>query len=344
MSSLVRPSFIKEDVSLQGFNSFRFDAKARYFAIISELSALSDSLRWANAQALSITMLGEGSNLLLTGDIQGLVLINQLKGISLSEQSEPELTVSAGENWHQLVSYCVESGLSGIENLALIPGSAGAAPVQNIGAYGVEVKDVLSQVQVMDRRDASLHWIAASECGFAYRDSLFKRDWAERYFITAIRLTLSREFKAKISYGGLSKRLPESPSLKQVFELVCQVRSEKLPDPSKIGNAGSFFKNPIVNEASYQSILADYPDVVAFSVGDSWKLAAGWLIDKAGWKGHRQDGVGVYDKQALCLVNHGANTALALLVLEQGLKQDILQKFGVLLEREPVQLGDLPSI
>lgn len=345
MLNRIKPSFIQEGMSLQSFNSFRFDVKADYFAIITELSELTAALEWANQQHLPITMLGEGSNLLLAGDIRGLVLINQLKGKVLNEFDDyVELTVNAGENWHQVVCYCVESGLSGVENLALIPGSAGAAPVQNIGAYGVEVKDALTQVQVMDRQDASQHWLPASECGFAYRDSYFKQDWAERYFITAIRLTLSRQFQAKINYGGLAQRLPTKPSLSDVFNLVCQVRSEKLPDPTKIGNAGSFFKNPIVSNTQYQLILARYPDLVAFPVDDAWKLAAGWLIDKAGWKGFQREGVGVYEKQALCLVNHGASKALPLLKLERDIKQDVEQKFGVTLEREPVQLGGLPSL
>lgn len=343
MSTSECPQFIQNNVSLQAFNSFRFDAISKYFAVINQLSELKLALKWANENEVEITMLGEGSNLLLAGDIDGLVLINRLKGIGLTEfRDSVQLTVSAGENWHQVVTYAVENGLAGIENLALIPGSAGAAPVQNIGAYGVEVKDVLQQVQVMDRVDGELTWIDASECGFAYRDSLFKQNWKQKYFITAICLSLSRHYTVKISYGGLAKALPEQPSIRQIYDKVCQIRSEKLPDPRVIGNAGSFFKNPIVANDLYQVLLKQYPDLVAFAVGDCWKLAAGWLIDKAGWKGLQRDGVGVYDKQALCLVNHSANKADSLLKLEFDLKQDIYQKFGVKLEREPVQLGCLP--
>lgn len=345
MSISENPHFVQNSISLKPFNSFRFDAQAEYFAIINQMDDLIAALNWANANDIKMTMLGEGSNLLLTGDIDGLVLINRLKGIAVSAQDDNvQVTVSAGESWHQVVAYAVENDYAGIENLALIPGSAGAAPVQNIGAYGVEVKDALVRVQVLDRATAKLLWIDASECGFSYRDSFFKQNWAERYFITAITLNLSRHHDVKIGYGGLAKGLPDKPSIQQVFDRVCLVRSEKLPDLKLIGNAGSFFKNPIVDDALYQVILRTYPDLVAFAVGDSWKLAAGWMIDKAGWKGFSREGVGVYDKQALCLVNHSADKAKYLLMLEQDLKRDIFQKFGVQLEREPVQLGVLPRL
>ncbi len=345
MLTLSKPNFIQESVPLKPHNSFRFQATAGYFAIIDRLESLELALKWANSNNISITMLGEGSNLLLTGDIDGLVLINRLQGIEIEEVGDQvQLKVSAGENWHQLVSFTVEKGLAGIENLALIPGSVGASPVQNIGAYGVEVKDVLVSVQVMDRQDASLSWIEAKDCGFAYRDSHFKGAWSERYFITAVCLALSRQHELKLSYGGLAKGLPNDPSLQQVFDEVCAVRAAKLPDPKEIGNAGSFFKNPIVSNNLYQKILDEHPDLVAFSIDDSnWKLAAAWLIDKAGWKGFSRDGVGVYEKQALCLVNHGADQAECLLRLERDLKFDIKLKFGVILEREPVQLGCLPN-
>jgi UDP-N-acetylmuramate dehydrogenase len=345
MSISENPHLVQNSISLKPYNSFRFDAKAEYFAIINQLDDLVTVLEWAKTNDIKMTMLGEGSNLLLTGDVDGLVLINRLKGMHVSAQEKNvQLTVSAGESWHQVVTYAVENDYAGIENLALIPGSAGAAPVQNIGAYGVEVKDVLSRVQVLDRATSELLWIEASECGFSYRDSYFKQDWAERYFITAITLSLSRQHEVKIDYGGLAKGLPDKPSIQQVFDRVCLVRSEKLPDPKLIGNAGSFFKNPIVDDQLYQAVLKTYPDIVAFAVGESWKLAAGWMIDKAGWKGFSREGVGVYDKQALCLVNHSADKAKYLLLLEQDLTRDIFQKFGVQLEREPVQLGVLPRL
>lgn len=345
MSISVLPSIVKKNVSLQPFNSFGFEARAAFFSIANQLSELKLLLEWANSNEIEITMLGEGSNLLLTGDIDGLVIINRLQGVELIDSGDTvQLLVSAGEPWHGVVAHAVNEGLGGIENLALIPGSSGAAPVQNIGAYGVEIKDVLTQVQVINRDTGELVWLDASDCGFSYRNSHFKGCWAKKYFITAIKLALSREHKLTLDYGGLAKLLPDQPSIKNVFDKVCQVRTEKLPDPKVIGNAGSFFKNPIVDTACYHKILVEYPDLVAFSVGDSWKLAAGWLIDKAGWKGFQRDGVGVYEKQALCLVNHEAHEAVHLLKLEKDLKQDVYSKYGVQLEREPVQLGNLPLI
>ncbi|WP_063337688.1 MULTISPECIES: UDP-N-acetylmuramate dehydrogenase [unclassified Marinomonas] len=345
MTCIVKPDFIQEKISLKPHNSFRFDALAAFYAQIFNLDQLKSAIEWANSNSIPISMIGEGSNLLLTGDLDALVLINCLKGISLSRTDAcVEVLVSAGENWHEVVTFAIENDLSGIENLALIPGTAGAAPVQNIGAYGVEIKDALSRVQVLDRANGELLWIEAEDCGFAYRDSHFKGKWTDKYFITAICLELNLVHEVKVSYGGLAEGLPSEPTIKQVFDRVCSVRSSKLPDPKLIGNAGSFFKNPIVTNLEYQRVSLDYPDLVAFSFEGGWKLAAGWMIDKAGWKGVSQNGVGVYEKQALCLVNHDAQKADALLKLEQEIKLDIKQKFGVVLEREPVQLGKMPLI
>lgn len=345
MTHIAKPDFIQEHVSLKPYNSFRFDATARFHGQITHLDQLDLAVKWANSNNLSICMLGEGSNLLITGDLDALVLINGLKGIALSvSEDSAELTVSAGENWHKVVTYAVDNGLAGIENLALIPGSAGAAPVQNIGAYGVEVKDTLTRLQVFDRFSGELLWIDAKECGFAYRDSHFKGAWSDKYFITAICLSLDLNHQVKVSYGGLAEGLPSQPSIKQVFDRVCEVRTAKLPDPKMIGNAGSFFKNPIVTNDEYQKVHQRYPDLVAFAFEGGWKLAAGWMIDKAGWKGVSQNGVGVYEKQALCLVNHSADRADSLLKLEQNITLDIKHKFGVMLEREPVQLGKMPLI
>lgn len=345
MAHIVKPDFIQENVSLKLHNSFRFDVCAAFYAQISNLDQLENAIKWANSNDIPISMIGEGSNLLLTGDLEALVLINCLKGISISKTDTfAEMIVSAGENWHKVVTFAVENDLSGIENLALIPGTAGAAPVQNIGAYGVEIKDTLSRVQVLDRASGELLWVDANDCGFAYRDSHFKGEWAGKYFITAICLNLSLDHEAKVSYGGLAEGLPPEPTIKQVYDRVCSVRSSKLPDPKLIGNAGSFFKNPVVSQEEYLRVSQNYPDLVAFSFEGGWKLAAGWMIDKAGWKGVSQNGVGVYEKQALCLVNHNAQKADVLLKLEQDIKIDIKQKFGVVLEREPVQLGKMPLL
>ncbi|MBR7888508.1 UDP-N-acetylmuramate dehydrogenase [Marinomonas sp. A79] len=333
---------LQKQVSLASYNTFRFDYPAEYFAVADSLEYLATLLQWANAADQPVTMIGGGSNLLICGAISGLVIINRLKGIDAVEHSNGSVTVtaSAGENWHQLVRYTVEQGWHGIENLALIPGTAGAAPVQNIGAYGVEVKDVLTRIQVINTHNGSVFWMDANECGFAYRDSFFKQQWKSTLLITAIELTLHKESELTLEYGGLSAHLSEKPSLQEVFELVCRVRSEKLPDPSELPNAGSFFKNPVVSQTAYENLKTRFENLVAFPVAGGMKLAAGWLIDHAGWKGKVRDRVGVYDKQALVLVNYSDISAAGLLALESDIKASVFERYGVLLEREPVLLPE----
>lgn len=335
------PNFIQQNASLKALNTFRFEVKARYLALVNTLDELRQGLAWANSHNIAIKVLGEGSNLLLTDDIDALVLVNRLKGINSERRLEHCLiTAAAGENWHEMVTYAVSHDLGGIENLALIPGTVGAAPVQNIGAYGVEVGDCIDAVQVINRDNAEIEWLDAATCGFAYRDSLFKKDWAEKYIIVAVRFLLTTDNHViRSHYAGLQKLLPPQASIRDVYDIVCKVRSEKLPDPKLIGNAGSFFKNPIVDQATYEALLIKEPDLVAYPEKDKWKLAAGWLLERAGWKGHQQDGVGVYEKQALCLVNHGTEDGKRLLKLEADLKADIFEKYGVLLEREPIHLS-----
>lgn len=340
LGTLSLPHFIKEDISLASYNTFRFEHKAQYFAVIDHLDDLITALRWARSADIPVTVIGGGSNLLISDEILGLVLINHLLGKTVvsSDDQSILLRVSAGENWHELVSYAVEEGWCGIENLALIPGTVGAAPVQNIGAYGVEVKDVLTRVQVVDVVTDELHWLKASECGFAYRDSLFKGAWQGKYIITAVEMMLSHSPSFSLNYGGLRQNIEGEVTLSKVFEAVCCIRRSKLPDPLELANAGSFFKNPIVDTNLHDSLKALFPDLVSFPFGEQYKLAAGWLIDQAGWKGVIHKGVGVYDKQALVLVNYSEHKADALLELEYLIKQSVLEKYGVFLEREPVKL------
>jgi len=336
----VMPDVIEENISLKAFNTFKFEAKARYFAIIHTLDELCDALQWGNSQGITIKILGEGSNLLLTDNIDALILVNRLKGLTLDEQDDHYIfTAAAGENWHEAVTYTVSNDLGGLENLALIPGTVGASPVQNIGAYGVEVKDCITAVEVIDRETLATQWLSTKACCFNYRDSRFKQDWANKYIILAVRFVLSKQHVIRSHYAGLKQLLPDNPTIQHVYDAVCKTRAAKLPDPKLIGNAGSFFKNPIVDQKQYELIIQNTPDLVAFSVGDKWKLAAGWLIDQAGWKGHRQDGVGVYEKQALCLVNHNTEDGQRLLKLEADIKTDILKKYGVALEREPIHFS-----
>lgn len=333
-------SSIQENVSLATYNTFRFDYTAEYFAIAETLDSLKDLLAWAKLNQKTVTMIGGGSNLLISDRVPGLVIINKLTGINAREFAGNiiNVTVAAGENWHHVVQYAVEQGWYGIENLALIPGTAGAAPVQNIGAYGVEVKDVLSRVQVINRDTGDVYWINGKDCGFAYRDSHFKGRWKDLLFITSIELSLKKKSNFLLSYGGLSERIDGKPNLRSVFNTVCNVRNEKLPDPTVLANSGSFFKNPIINQKQHAELKQRFPDLVSFPFDEGFKLAAGWLIDRAGWKGTQYHGVGVYEKQALVLVNYSAIEASALLDLEAQIKRSIFEKYGVNLEREPVQL------
>ena len=331
---------IQKNVSLETYNTFRFSYRAEYFAVVDNLETLKALLAWATHFKKNVTVIGGGSNLLISEDILGLVIINRLSGIQSKEEAGNivTLTVGAGENWHQLVEYSVTKNWFGIENLALIPGTVGAAPVQNIGAYGVEVKDVVTQVQVIDKTTGDVCWIDSKDCGFAYRDSHFKGKWKDTYLITSVELQLKKEAELQLSYGGLLNRIHGETTLLSVFNAVCQVRNEKLPSPDTLANAGSFFKNPIVSDKQHNQLKASFPQLVSFPFGDKYKLAAGWLIDQAGWKGQKYLGVGVYDKQALVLVNYTETTAKALLELESKIKSAVFEQYGVALEREPVQL------
>jgi UDP-N-acetylmuramate dehydrogenase len=331
---------IQENVSLATYNTFRFDYSAEYFAIADTLDSLKALLAWAKYFQKNVTMIGGGSNLLISADVSGLVIINRLSGISAREHAGNlvSLTVAAGENWHKVVEYAVAQRWYGIENLALIPGTTGAAPVQNIGAYGVEIKDVLARVQVINRNTGDVYWINGKDCGFAYRDSYFKGQWKNLLLITSVELSLKKQSELLLNYGGLSEKIEGKPSLQTVFDTVCHVRNEKLPDPAVLANSGSFFKNPIVSPAQHDELKDRFPNLVSFPFEEGFKLAAGWLIDQAGWKGKQYQGVGVYEKQALVLVNHSETNATALLELEAQIKQSVYDKYGVQLEREPVQL------
>lgn len=336
---------IQKNVSLATYNTFRFSYQAEYFAVAETLESFKVLFAWANRLNINITIIGGGSNLLISDDISGLVIVNRLAGMKAREHSGNlvSFTVAAGENWHKVVEHTIEQEWYGIENLALIPGTIGAAPVQNIGAYGVEIKDVLARVQVMDQTTGDVYWIIANDCGFAYRDSHFKGKWKNKLIITSVELTLKKHADLLLSYGGLANRIEGEPSLKKVFETVCEVRRDKLPDPSELANAGSFFKNPIITQEQHDELKKRFPNLVSFPFETGVKLAAGWLIDQAGWKGKKYQGVGVYDKQALVLVNYSEESAKPLLTLETQIKQSVLDLYGVELEREPVQLPVLEA-
>jgi UDP-N-acetylenolpyruvoylglucosamine reductase len=334
---------VRAQVSLKPFNSFGIDVRARLFAEARSDADVREALAYASTQALPVLVIGGGSNLLLTQDIPALVLRMATQGIRVLQDDGMQVVVEAeaGEAWHPFVLWTLEQGFCGLENLSLIPGTVGAAPMQNIGAYGVEIKDVFAGLTALDRQTGELRDFSLEECNFAYRDSLFKHETG-RWLILRVRFALSRASHLKLDYGPVQQRLAgqgiteATPS--DVSRAICSIRSEKLPDPAVLGNAGSFFKNPLVSKALAEELQAQYPDLVAYPQADGqMKLAAGWLIDKAGWKGFRDGDAGVHALQALVLVNYGGATGHDIASLAQRIQRDIAQRFKVELEMEPNQ-------
>ena len=332
---------VRADVSLKPFNSFGVDVKARLFAEAHSDMDVREALAYAAGHDVPLLVIGGGSNLLLTGDIDAFVLRMASQGIRLLSDDGERVVVEAeaGEPWHPFVQHTLAQGWSGLENLSLIPGTVGAAPMQNIGAYGVEIKDVFSGLTALDRYTGELRDFTLDECAFAYRDSLFKQQ-ADRWLILRVRFALSRVAHLHLEYGPVRQRLTEQgidqATPTDVSRAICSIRSEKLPDPAVLGNAGSFFKNPLVPAAHVAHLKVQYPDLVAYpQPGGQMKIAAGWLIERAGWKGFREGDAGVHKLQALVLVNYGNATGLELLDLARRIQKDIAERFQVDLEMEP---------
>ncbi|MEO8492429.1 UDP-N-acetylmuramate dehydrogenase [Pseudomonas sp.] len=332
---------VLSQVSLKPFNSFGIDVRAQLFAEAHSDAEVRDALAYAAAQALPVLVIGGGSNLLLTQDIPALVLRMATQGIRVLQDDGVHVVVEAeaGEAWHPFVLWTLAHGFCGLENLSLIPGTVGAAPMQNIGAYGIEIKDVFSGLTALDRQTGELRDFNLQDCQFAYRDSLFKHQTG-RWLILRVRFALSRASHLKLDYGPVQQRLAaqgiSEPTPSDVSQAICSIRREKLPDPAQLGNAGSFFKNPLVSQALATELQALYPDLVAYPQPDGqMKLAAGWLIDKAGWKGFREGDAGVHALQALVLVNYGTATGHDIANLALRIQQDIAERFKVNLEMEP---------
>jgi UDP-N-acetylmuramate dehydrogenase len=327
---------------LRTHNTFGFDARARLASHIRSETDLVSALSDPRAAGLPVVVLGGGSNVVLTGDLDACVLLMEIPGYEITEDHDSWLvTAGAGENWHGLVSRTVADGLPGLENLALIPGTAGAAPIQNIGAYGVELRERFAWLRAYDRQSGAFVTLDLDACAFGYRDSLFKHAGRDRYIITAVTLRLPKAWQPVLNYGELARELEgvASPAAAQIREAIIAIRSRKLPDPAKIGNAGSFFKNPVVEAAQRNALLAEHPALVSYPQPDgSYKLAAGWLIDQCGFKGLDDGAVGVYGKQALVLVHHGGGTGAALLKLANRIADTVQARFGVRIEPEPVIL------
>jgi len=338
-----QPSFVSCGVDLQPLNSLAIAVHCAYFAEATEPSAALEVIAWQQAKQLPLLILGGGSNLVLCGDWPGLVLQYTNSDFQILEQNDETalLKVGAGYHWHALVLETSRRGLHGLENLALIPGNAGAAPVQNIGAYGVEISNVLHGVEVLDMNTRELGFLSCDECQLAYRDSLFKQPEGARYLIVALYLRLSKKFSPLLTYPALSGALPnQNPSPQQLIDTVVEVRKSKLPDPDVIPNAGSFFKNPVVCDELANRIKESHPDMPSYPQLDGYqKLAAAWLIDRAGWRGKSHGKVAMHSKQALVLVNPDGGSGADVMTLAELVAGDVLDKFGVALEIEPRCVG-----
>ncbi|WP_347927558.1 UDP-N-acetylmuramate dehydrogenase [Pseudomonas helvetica] len=334
---------LQSQVSLKPYNSFGVDVRAQWFAEAHSDADVREALAYSAAHAVPLLVIGGGSNLLLTADIAALVLRMATRGIRVlsDDGSQVVIEAEAGESWHPFVQWTLAQGLSGLENLSLIPGTVGAAPMQNIGAYGVEIKDVFAGLTALDRQTGELRDFTLAECNFAYRDSLFKQQ-VGRWLILRVRFALNRVEHLHLEYGPVRQRLTEQgidhPTATDVSQAICSIRNEKLPDPAVLGNAGSFFKNPLVSAALAAQIRLEHPGLVGYPQADGRvKLAAGWLIEQAGWKGFRDGDAGVHRLQSLVLVNYGTATGLELLNLAQRIQRDIAERFNVELEMEPNQ-------
>lgn len=332
---------VRSDVSLKPYNTFGIDVRAAHFAEAHTDADVRELLAYAAAQQWPVLVIGGGSNLLLTANIEALVLRMASTGVRMLSDDGQRVIVEAeaGEPWHAFVQWTLAQGLAGLENLSLIPGTVGAAPMQNIGAYGVEIKDVFVGLTALDRQTGELREFTLEDCAFAYRDSLFKRN-PGRWLILRVRFALSRAMHLHLDYGPVRQRLSEQgieqPTAQNVSDAICSIRREKLPDPAELGNAGSFFKNPVVPAALADHIRQAHPGLVAYPQADGQvKLAAGWLIELAGWKGYRDGDAGVHRLQALVLVNYGQASGMQLHRLAQKIQVDILERFGVELEMEP---------
>jgi len=329
---------IQINKNLKEYNTFGISVKAEMFAVFSSIEELKQILSFRNNKKLLI--LGGGSNLLLTKDFDGLVIKNEIKRFEVIEETASEVIVEsgAGENWHEFVLNCIDKGFGGIENLSLIPGSVGASPMQNIGAYGVEIKDVFESLSAYHIASGEIHYFDKTKCEFGYRESIFKNKVKGEYIILTVTFRLTKNPTINSSYGAINEQLKvmgiENPTIQELSAAVIAIRQSKLPDPKIIGNAGSFFKNPTVEIALLEQIQKNYPDIPNYPAVNGKKLAAGWLIEKAGWKGRTFDNYGVHKLQALVLVNYGNCTGQEIFDLSSQIIQDVFEKFGVLLERE----------
>ncbi|MDF2157769.1 UDP-N-acetylmuramate dehydrogenase [Algoriphagus sp. CAU 1675] len=331
---------IQENISLQAFNTFGINKNARFFTVCKSIDDLKDSLSFAAKKNLPVLILGGGSNILLTKDLEALVMKNELKGIHKIKEDKEYVwvEVGAGEIWHDWVMTAIENNWAGIENLSLIPGTVGASPMQNIGAYGVEIKEVFEELKALNRKTLEIEKFDAEACQFGYRESVFKNELKDQYIICSVTFRLRKNPIFKTEYGAiqeiLEKNKSQKISIKSISDAVIAIRKSKLPNPKEIGNAGSFFKNPTISNKQYERIRSEYPQIPGYPTEEGIKIPAAWLIEQAGWKGKRFGEIGVHEKQPLVLVNYGKGEGKEVKSLSEKIQKSVLEKFGIQLTPE----------
>lgn len=332
---------IQENTSLKKMNTFNIDVSAKYFCVYNQPDQIEEVLSFASQKKMPLLILGGGSNLLFTKNYEGLVVKNELKGIECIAEDESfvYLKASAGESWHQFVLYCIDHQYGGVENLALIPGMVGATPMQNIGAYGVEIKDVFHELEAYHLQDKKKVIFSKQDCMFGYRESIFKNKFKNKFIITSVTYKLSKKPQFNIAYGAIQQELEKKGvttlTVNEIAQAVIDIRKSKLPNPEKIGNAGSFFKNPLISAAAFESLKTTYPSITGFGGENGLvKIAAGWLIEQCGWKGFRKGNTGCYEHQALVLVNFGNASGEEIYQFSEDIIQSVYHKFDIVLERE----------
>lgn len=346
MDSTATPLDVLEHVELAQYTTFGIEAKARWFAEVTSVDGLRAALDWSRSHGVEVFVLGGGSNMLLHGDVEALVLRIQILGVDVRSDDgrHVEVAVGAGEVWHDFVMHTLDQGWGGLENLSLIPGSVGASPMQNIGAYGVEIRDHFAWLDAVRISDGALQRFTAEDCAFGYRESVFKREEKGKWILVRVAFHLDRESPLRMGYGAIEQELQHLPEAERthrdVSDAVIRIRQSKLPDPAQIGNAGSFFKNPTIPVEQAHALLATHPNMPNYpQPSGEVKLAAGWLIEQAGWKGHNRTTHGVHDRQALVLVHFGGATGKEVWDLAQDVMASVKDRFGVSLEPEVNQVG-----
>jgi UDP-N-acetylmuramate dehydrogenase len=331
---------IQENISLKPLNTFGIAKNARFFTTVTNVESLKEVLKWAKGQNQKVLILGGGSNLLLTKDFDGLVVKIEIRGITAVGEDTDHIwvEVGAGEVWNDLVLYAIQKNWAGIENLTLIPGTVGASPMQNIGAYGVEIKEVFESLEALNRNSLEMEIFTAQDCKFGYRESVFKHELKDQYVICSVVFRLKKKPEFHVDYGAIQDVLKEKGitelSIKAVSDAVSEIRMSKLPDPKEIGNAGSFFKNPTVSKSKFAELKLVFPEMPGYPNSDGVKVPAGWLIEQAGWKGKKIGEVGVHAKQALVLVNYGNGDGAEIMSLSEKVMRSVSEKFGISLQPE----------